>query len=81
MLRNAIALLITLVFGSLAHAQGLRGNQVEQNVYICEQEFRVCMKDGERADTAEQLAKLCKYERDGCVRSARHGDSIGGRRR
>ncbi len=76
MLRCATALLIALIFGSLAHAQGQKANasQVQLYIHICEQEFRLCQNDGERADTPEQLAKLCSYERDGCLRAAKRGE-------
>jgi hypothetical protein len=74
MLRRATALLITLIFGSLAHAQAANQSQVKLYIHICEQEFNLCQKDGERADTPEKLAKLCKYERDGCLRAAKRGE-------
>jgi len=71
MLRRATALFIALIFASLAHAQDAA--KVKLYTHICEQEFRICQNDGERADTAEKLMKLCKYERDGCLRAAKHG--------
>jgi hypothetical protein len=75
MLRRATALLIALIFGSLAHAQESKvdASKVKLYLHICEQEFNLCQNDGERADTAEELMRLCKYERDGCVRAAKHG--------
>jgi len=76
MLRRATAFLIALAFGSLAQAQGPKVDAAKVKLYthICEQEFNLCQKDGERADTAEQLMRLCKHDRDGCLRAAKRGE-------
>ena len=76
MLRRATPWVIALIFGSLAHAQQQRpdASKVKLYIHICEQEFRLCQNDGERADTPEDLAKLCSYERDGCMRAAQRGE-------
>ena len=76
MLRRTTASLIALVFGLLAYAQAQAADASKVKLYthICEQEFRLCQNDGERADTPEELAKLCKYERDGCMRAAKRGE-------